>query len=134
MCFSQFSMGYVMCLRVIDATIRVWTLYVSISFRCMFGLVTYDLLFIRNPQAPSSKYAACRSVLFFPLRDVTLLRYLGVICLLVQQSVVFIALILPHLCFWECFFPGFPVDLIIETFQQRAGENITPKVLPVEER
>ncbi len=52
--------------------------------------------------------------------------YLGLICLLVQQSLVFIPLILPSLfCFWE----RFPVGLIIKTFQQIAGENITPKVV-----
>lgn len=74
------------------------------SFRCLFALVTCDLLFIQNPKALSSKFATCLFVIFFLLQDVKLLHYLGISRLLAQPSVVFISLVLPRIfCFWEFF-------------------------------
>lgn len=101
---------------------------VFVSFRCQFVSVEFDLLFIQNPQATSSKYATCISVLFFPLWDVKLLRNLSIIFLWVEQSLVFISLILPHLlCFWGFFRDSQSISL--EIFQQIAGEYITPKLV-----
>ncbi len=103
-----------------------------VSFRCEFWLVMFHLLFIQKAlRICLQSVPVIFSVLFFPLWDVKLQRYLAS-SVSWYNNHWFSCFSSPPshslCCFWE-FFQRFPVDLIIETFQQIAGENRTPKLV-----